>query len=253
MLRKIFIRLGYFWASILLCLTTVVMSLTITLVVSLVVDGETPTATGWAIATLAPAVISAIFTFSFLRMLFHLYSIEDELRRLSITDDLTQAYNRRYFFEWAEKEVARSQRYGTTFSLIIFDVDDFKKVNDHFGHTTGDLVLRGISETCIRASRQADIFARYGGEEFVFLLPDTDQQKAIAFAERIRRLLAGSRFQSPRGEITVTVSLGVKTYDGVSADLGEMLVQADDALYTAKRLGKNRVILADSAPIDNSF
>lgn len=109
-------------------------------------------------------------------------------------------------------------------------------------------MLHGISETCKKASRQADIFARYGGEEFVFLLPDTDQQNAMIFAERIRKILAESCFQTPRGEICLTVSLGVKTHDGVSDDLGGMLVQADDALYTAKRLGKNRVVSADSAP-----
>jgi diguanylate cyclase (GGDEF)-like protein len=166
----------------------------------------------------------------------------DQMEILATRDSLTGVYNRRYFIELAAKEVYRSQRYGTAFSLIMFDIDRFKDVNDTYGHAAGDMALQAVAETCIGTLRQSDIIGRYGGEEFIILLPETDPPVATALAQRLRLALEQQQMQYEGHIIQVKASFGVTgVVPSTTAVLDDLLRCVDQALYEAKETGRNRV------------
>jgi diguanylate cyclase (GGDEF)-like protein len=164
------------------------------------------------------------------------------LRELAITDPLTQIANRRYFFETAEREFKRALRYRRDLSLILFDIDHFKIINDHYGHLVGDQVLADLAQYCRQRTRSIDLIARFGGEEFVILMPETGQTRAVDAAERLRKSIEDRVFRYNDQVISITLSLGVV---GVSQDtsltLTHYLERADRAMYAAKQTGRNRV------------
>ncbi|MFP4181987.1 MAG: diguanylate cyclase [Thiohalospira sp.] len=167
---------------------------------------------------------------------------QEELKRLATHDPLTGLYNRARLHEWLEQAREEYDRYGTPFSVIMFDIDHFKAINDRYGHPAGDEVLRELARRVDEALREADVVARWGGEEFLVLAPHTDAQGAADLAERLRRQVAERPFEQVG---PVTISLGVAT-----AENGETVEQlegrVDDALYAAKAAGRNRVVVADS-------
>ncbi|HHL39918.1 MAG TPA: diguanylate cyclase [Deltaproteobacteria bacterium] len=181
------------------------------------------------------------------RLFERVFEEKEHLRLLAITDQLTTLYNHTFFYKRLDEEFDRAERYGTSFSLIMTDIDDFKQINDKYGHRTGDLVLKRIAMLLKDNIRKTDIIARYGGEEFAVILPHTDLQGAMDEAERLRAVVDES---SRAGllpnhiEEHVTISLGIGSYptEGVVMDNGDDLVNmADKALYEAKRSGKNCV------------
>jgi diguanylate cyclase (GGDEF)-like protein/PAS domain S-box-containing protein len=172
--------------------------------------------------------------------------LHQELSQLAVTDSLTGIYNRRHFFEMAEKEFHQAVRYKRPFSVIMFDLDLFKNVNDTFGHARGDEILQMVVQRCAALMRDADILGRYGGEEFVIALPETSAPDAVAMAERLRQELASRPVESESFPALVTASFGVATLTANVADLMELLNRADIALYHVKQAGRNRVILWDS-------
>lgn len=161
--------------------------------------------------------------------------LEEEVRRLSITDDLTGLFNHRHFFKTLEIELVRSKRQNTSLSLLMFDVDNFKKYNDLYGHLEGDKVLRRIGEV-VRHSIRANVDSgyRYGGDEFAVLLIGATIEQGLAIAERIRTSIEQAGFQK------ITVSIGLTEYRD-QFDLEGFVKSADDALYVAKHSGGNRV------------
>ena len=165
----------------------------------------------------------------------------EALERLATTDELTGICNRRHFLNLAETEWLRFKRDGKPFALLIFDVDLFKSINDRLGHTAGDAVIRSVAAMCQRAKRDADILARIGGEEFVLLLPEKRGEEAVAFAERLRQALEAEPFVVEGESLRVTVSIGVSETDRAMGGLGDLMRRADQALYDAKREGRNRV------------
>ncbi|HZG74983.1 MAG TPA: diguanylate cyclase [Paenibacillus sp.] len=174
-----------------------------------------------------------------------------KLELLATTDPLTGCYNRRYLFQMLEYQIAVEQRYRVPFSLILFDVDHFKQINDTYGHHIGDEVLRHTS-TLIRARlRESDIFARYGGEEFTIYLPHTENRDAYRLAEQLRHIVESQVVATDRGDIQITISMGLISVDGDSYEgvnpkqfLVEVMRKADAALYQAKEQGRNRVVVA---------
>ena len=165
------------------------------------------------------------------------------MQKLARTDALTGLFNRRYFFEIAEKEFAESIRYGRPLSVIILDLDLFKEINDTYGHLVGDQALIHIGELLLKAIRTPDTAARYGGEEFVVLLPETESSQAMLFAERLRKLVDDSPTQNGNDSISLTASFGVAGYqtkDGETFD--QLISKADQALYMAKGNGRNQVV-----------
>lgn len=165
-----------------------------------------------------------------------------ELQFLAITDPLIKINNRRYFFENAQKEVARACRYKTELSILLFDIDHFKKVNDTYGHLAGDQVLQFIGKQLKDMLRNIDLYARYGGEEFVILLPETDQVEAMETAERVRQGFQEASIPTDNETIRVTISVGVASLmSEKSTTLEKLLDQADTALYHSKENGRNKV------------
>jgi diguanylate cyclase (GGDEF)-like protein len=171
----------------------------------------------------------------------------DAAIRLSTVDSLTGLYNRTFFFSALEREIARGDRSGRAFCLVMLDLDDLKSVNDRYGHVSGDQVLRAVSDVVRNGVRKIDVAARYGGDEFVALLPETDPTGGWVLAEKIR--LTVSEQGMPGIDPAPTVSVGVVSYpaDGRSADA--LLVSADRAMYASKRGGKNRVARAAAEPM----
>ncbi|OGW63581.1 MAG: hypothetical protein A2V83_09470 [Nitrospirae bacterium RBG_16_64_22] len=170
------------------------------------------------------------------------------LERLAITDGLTGVYNHRYLYTRLDEEFARAARYQSPLALIMVDLDDFKRVNDTFGHRRGDEVLKDVAATIRRAVRRSDIVTRYGGEEFVILLPQTPLSGAFQEAERIREAVARRRFRGLGHPITI--SLGLAAYPENQPRRGDDLLKlADQAMYQAKAKGKNRVIVASDLAV----
>jgi diguanylate cyclase (GGDEF)-like protein len=177
---------------------------------------------------------------SFAFLLMHKQRADEESARLATTDPLTGVFNRRTFIELAEQELARSDRASTPLSIMMLDLDHFKRVNDTFGHLAGDEVLVAFTRLVRDCVRRGDLVVRYGGEEFCVLLPATPLSAASALAERIRARCAERPLTSKA--FKVTVSIGVTATDGADTKLTHLLARADEALYRAKDEGRNRVV-----------
>ena len=165
----------------------------------------------------------------------------EEIYRLMTTDGLTQLHNKRYFEEMLDREVARAKRYKRTFSLLVFDIDHFKKINDRFGHLAGDAILRQLGAVLLGRLRVNDVLARIGGEEFALITPEVGLEGAKGLAGKISRLIGDTRFEFEGIGVSVTVSVGVAEWQTHYEDPSELFKVADDKLYEAKRSGRNRV------------
>lgn len=162
--------------------------------------------------------------------------------KLATTDGLTELFNHRYFQEQMTMQVENSKRYNNEFSMIILDIDFFKKFNDTYGHQSGDAVLRQVAQTLKKNIRATDIACRYGGEEMSIILPNTGKDIAHSTAEKICQRVSANKFKLPAGkEVTVTISLGVSTFPHDGQTPAELIEAADKRLYNAKSNGRNRV------------
>jgi len=166
-----------------------------------------------------------------------------QLLELARTDGLTGLNNRKHFFELAEREVTRAARYGSPLTVLMIDLDHFKRVNDTYGHDAGDAVLRHFSQLMSEAMRDADILGRYGGEEFIVLMPQTDASQGREAGERLRKLVEESPTPWSGGSIHHTASIGLASSRSVLA-LENLIKKADEAMYQAKHEGRNRVMAA---------
>lgn len=169
---------------------------------------------------------------------------EDQMKLLATTDHLTGVANRRRFLEIAEQEFRRARRYNRPFSVVMLDVDQFKSVNDSYGHTVGDAALKKVAEICNDVIRESDRVGRFGGEEFVVLLPETSLVDANVLAERVRAALADAKVAYEDVLISITASLGVAVMTSVHRSIQDVIAEADAAMYAAKNAGRNRVISA---------
>lgn len=175
-------------------------------------------------------------------------ALHERVQRLAATDELTGLINHRRLQEVLEREVRRAERYGTSLSLVMLDVDDFKHVNDRHGHQQGDRVLRAVADAVRNTVRDVDFVARYGGEELAVALPEMDAEGAAAVGERIREAIAAAAVPTRDGApLSVTASIGVAVLDLDSFSRQDLIAAADAALYRAKRTGKNRVVVAGPA------
>jgi diguanylate cyclase (GGDEF)-like protein len=175
-----------------------------------------------------------------------------QLEHESITDPLTGIYNRRYLDRRLAEEVLRARRYAEPLSILLVDIDHFKRVNDVHGHPMGDVVLRGFGRLTCGVMRVCDIGARYGGDEFMVITPSVEAQAAGVLAERLR--LAVSQGTDPNGErlwppvVSITVSIGVASLSAEVEQPDQLLRLADAALYQAKETGRNRVVISQLTP-----
>jgi diguanylate cyclase (GGDEF)-like protein len=175
----------------------------------------------------------------------------EAIHNMAIQDGMTGIHNKRFFMEFLEREIAVASRHGHPLTLVMFDVDHFKKVNDTHGHLAGDAVLKDVSQRIRPRIRREDLFARYGGEEFVCVLPSTALPGGIVFAEHLRTLIEEKPTTFEDKVISFTISLGVTTlHRETGVDPAALIKRADENLYAAKRGGRNRVVpsLADLIP-----
>jgi diguanylate cyclase (GGDEF)-like protein/PAS domain S-box-containing protein len=174
-----------------------------------------------------------------------IHQLNNTLERLAMTDELTGLPNRRAFFMQGAKEISRAQRHKTPFSLLMLDIDGFKKINDSYGHDAGDIVLQQFSNILVQIIRDIDMVGRMGGEEFCVLLPNTEIKNAVKLAERIRLTIEQEGLQIKNQIISLTVSIGVAADGKSSSNLASIIKRADDCMYQAKNQGKNRVVYLD--------
>ncbi len=173
-------------------------------------------------------------------------SFQQQMYDAALRDGLTKAFNKKYFLDRLETEYAYARRHVSMLSLVMFDVDFFKKVNDNYGHLAGDYVLQKLSKIAQSCIRTEDVFARYGGEEFAIICRGIPLINAGIMGERIRTVVEQSAFEFEAKRLPVTISVGVAALPESNAESALALIQsADNALYEAKRSGRNRVILKD--------
>jgi two-component system cell cycle response regulator len=221
--RKLFTYLLYISLS---CFVTAILNIIHTIYI---LEIEFTTA-----SFLIPSSAGLMFGF----MLAHIKILSTKLSKIAYTDSLTHIYNRLHFTHFLDAEIDKVKRYGGTFSIIFFDLDYFKKVNDNYGHLIGDQVLEQITDVVSKANRSADIFARYGGEEFIIMTPETDLRGALIHAERLRSDIEKFEFKTI-GHITS--SFGVTEFNAGTDNVKILLDRVDKALYLAKDHGRNRV------------
>ncbi|WP_413043735.1 diguanylate cyclase [Pseudomonas sp. YJ42] len=172
-----------------------------------------------------------------------LQAANQELQRLSSTDRLTGLFNRGHWEEMLRQDYARHRRYDRNAALVMFDIDHFKRINDSYGHQAGDAVIQRAAELIRQSMRDADIAGRYGGEEFVVLLPDTDSEGAVTFAERLRQSIEAHEVIHEGRSIHFTVSLGIADLSQPTSGYAQLIERADSAMYMSKSAGRNQVSL----------
>ncbi len=173
----------------------------------------------------------------------------DEFARAAVMDPLSGLFNRRYFQERLEEELDRARRHNTTVALLMIDIDNFKSINDRFGHLTGDLVIRGVGDILKRSVRKFDLCTRFGGEEFAIVMPGSGPENSASVAERIRQRIEDFRANEAQlPDLRVTASIGMSVSYGGAAR--ELLAHADQALYQAKQEGKNRLVALIPPPTE---
>lgn len=187
-------------------------------------------------------MIEVYIVMTWFSKLMHVY--QTKLVNMATKDPLTGIDNRRTFITDADEMMAHSTRYHTKLSLVIMDVDYFKKINDQAGHLVGDKVLKQVAKLIESHTRASDHFARYGGEEFVLLLPETSLQQALEMSENLRKTIEQHRFELEINRIKVTMSFGVTEKFDSDTEINELIKRADTALYQAKAAGRNKVISA---------
>jgi diguanylate cyclase (GGDEF)-like protein len=174
--------------------------------------------------------------------------VNKRLKKLSITDGLTELFNHRHVHQLLHDEFERSDRTGESIAVVMMDLDRFKSVNDTYGHPTGDVVLYETAQIINDTAREIDMPGRYGGEEFIAILPDTGEEAGAHFAERVRQAVEGHVYRDGATEVRMTVSCGVAAFPAPGVDSPEALLKAaDEALYQAKHGGRNQVVRASQA------
>lgn len=217
----------------------------LTVVIDLLIYGTVHSAPVY-FATLITLLAGPVILYFFVDLIVQLDRSEEKLRALSVMDDMTDVYNRRYFLEQADKELAKAQRYGTAFSIVVMDVDRLRRINNEHGYSAGDAVLQSLANTCMNNLRTMDIFARLGDGSFAFLIPEADKTDVIAFAKKVLQAVEETVVSFGQQEIRITVSMGMKACNGSSRNLDALLKDALDALDEAKQRGRNCIVVCDS-------
>jgi diguanylate cyclase (GGDEF)-like protein len=220
----------------------VAASLLITCAVGYFTHGAVLTdATGWIIAVLAPLLIAPTASYAHVALAHRLKHANQRLKSLSETDPLTNTLNRRKFVEVAQQELHRARRSEVPTSIVLFDFDHFKQVNDRYGHLRGDDALVHVIGVMQAMIRESDVLARFGGEEFILLLPHTEPEGATSLVRRILRAVGDNPLCVGGAEIPVTLSAGIVTCETSQTGLDTMMSRADALLYESKQNGRNQM------------
>ena len=208
-------------------------------------DDAVPTAIGLTISTIVPLCVAPLASYAYIRLLERISMMEEEQRRLASVDGLTNIANRRVFDETLSREWDIAIRRGTPIAVFLFDVDYFKRYNDHYGHPAGDECLKAIADLLrSKITRKTDLLARYGGEEFVVVFPDTSEDDVFRLAESIGRAIEELKIEHIKSDVSsfVTISGGIAVLQpDEQSTPGRLTKGADEALYESKKSGRNRV------------
>lgn len=201
------------------------------------------------IATLVPILLTPPISWYLLGLLLRIDQLEVEMRNAATFDPLTGLLSRRAFLERAEYALELATREGFSVSVLMVDLDHFKTINDRFGHTSGDEVLATFGKALTQIIRKSDLVGRWGGEEFAFLLPNTSQAQAWEFSERLHEVIHQTVFETGKGPVQVTMSIGIVIFPAGENNLQKLLSLADQAMYHAKENGRAQsVIYNESCP-----
>jgi diguanylate cyclase (GGDEF)-like protein len=264
LLRVVFNKYGVRGSILLITFVSVILSVTFTALILTTTEIDRISnriVSGMCTAALVAVVLTPLISYVLFCLILQLENTEAELKVLAQTDALTNVMNRRYLFEMAQKLLINALSYPV--SVIIFDLNNFKRVNDNYGHLVGDQMLISFCDSVHGVIRESDFFGRFGGDEFILLLPRTDQQQVIHVLERIRNELELLEIDgNGRGKISLSVSAGVYTgNDSLSASLENFVRKADSAMYKAKEesqksegilyysiFGENLILRKDKLP-----
>lgn len=234
-------KVGVERATVVLVSLSVLASVTLTMLWHFMA-GWTFTTKSLIVSSLVPIPIAALCAGFTLKLIVALDQALARVEELAMTDTLTGVRNRRYFMQAAALEFERSKRHGRSMALVLIDVDHFKQINDRHGHQMGDQSLIDIASACQKTLRKTDLLARFGGEEFMVMLPETGQREAVRLAERMRQAVhADLRLPDHLTPGAVTISLGAVAISRATPTLDFLIQAADQALYDAKRAGRDRV------------
>lgn len=243
-IRNIITRMGSLGVSLAVTVVSVVLSVLITMAVLLIANAGTETyKIALFISILCPMLVAPLVTWYLVKLLIKIHDLEQKQRQLATYDELTGVMTRRAFFENFDTLKKISDRNHTHLTLAYIDIDDFKPINDNYGHSAGDKALEKFSEILKNGVRNSDIIARIGGEEFAILLPDTNINGAFTILERLRLTVASEPLQIGEDTINLSVSIGL-THNHIGKELvvDQLVQQADKALYQAKSEGKNCIV-----------
>ncbi len=251
--RGMLLRMGRTRAVLLITAVSVALSLLVTTAFGVATGDLDRLPIDLLIATLVPLIVAPLVSGAAMGLLAEVEAARRALREVAIRDGLTNLYNRRFFAARLHAEVSQARRMASPLTVIMIDVDHFKRINDLWGHSAGDEVLQRVADALIAYVRPDDLSARFGGEEFVALLPGAPLDEAADVAERIRLAIADLRIASlePAETPHVTASLGIAAFDHDTETVDQLLQRADSAMYAAKTEGRNRcVIAAGRVPAD---
>ena len=206
--------------------------------------GNKVVASDLILGTLCPLLIAPACTWHLIGLVIKLDSLEKKMREFATYDDLTSALTRRSFISSATEYYSVARRYKKNFGLLMIDIDDFKFINDTYGHYAGDEVLKSFGSVVSDLKRRSDLAGRFGGDEFIFLLPETDLAGTMHFAKDLHAKLFNTQVRVDGATILYTISIGVTIFPQLSTapDLDQLIQQADAALYAAKTTGKNKTV-----------
>jgi diguanylate cyclase (GGDEF)-like protein len=231
------------WQTLMLTLACTVGSVAITFAVTFLATGTLASGIGLIIAVLAPAIMVPVGSYTHISLAAQLTEANEKLRALSETDPLTQVCNRRHFLDVAERQLSLARRHGFPTSVLLVDLDHFKRINDQFGHLAGDQALVETSQVITGELRDSDTLARFGGEEFIVLLPHTAREGALMVAERMMAAVAGHAFRHGDQTLQITLSIGGVTCETSETSLERLTSRADTLMYDAKQAGRNRCLV----------
>ncbi len=242
-MRKLIIKLGRFWVVLGITLVSILLSLTAAWVMMEVtgVPQQDFLPRALPIAVIVLALVAPLVSWYLVGLFIRVHSLEAEMRQLASFDELTGVRNRRSFLDLASSYFEVARRNQQVFSLLLLDLDHFKFVNDNHGHLGGDAVLRQLGRQFLDITRKSDMLGRFGGEEFIFLLPETGADELSHFTERLHGVIRDDPIDWEEQQIHVTASIGITVFDQENCpeSLNLLIKQADDALYRAKREGRN--------------
>ena len=237
-------RIGRFNTVAIITIATTVVSVAITAIAATILNNIASTVNfGWAIAFayIVPVVVTPLISWPLVGLLLRIYQSEEKMRDLASHDSLTGLLSRHAFFENGNSYISLAKRDRNMFSVLVIDLDHFKKINDKFGHPAGDAVLKLFADVVNSVSRNSDIIGRLGGEEFGLVLPSTGSSEAVEFSQRLHQAIDKAVLTYKNDMIKYTVSIGLTSYKtDADESLEDMLASADIALYQAKNSGRNQ-------------